>query len=91
MMDGITGKVLSCAPISKGVDAVVFDPDTCLAYSSNGEGNVTIAHVEGDKMKVVQTLQTEPRARTMTIDPATKRIYLASAKFQPTPVPKTGD
>jgi YVTN family beta-propeller protein len=90
MMDGETGKVLSTVPIGKGVDAVAFDPDNQLAFSSCGEGNVTIAHVDGDKMTVVQTLQTEPRARTMTIDPSTKRIYLASAKFEPVPAPSPG-
>jgi len=30
----------------------------------------------------VQTLKTEPGARTMTIDPATHKIYLASAKTE---------
>jgi hypothetical protein len=29
----------------------------------------------------VQTLKTEPRAKTMALDPKTHKIYLASAKF----------
>lgn len=90
MMDGMTGKVLSTVPIGEGVDAVIFDPSSSLAFSSNGEGNVTIARVEGDKMTVVQTLKTEKGARTMTIDPITKKIYLASAKFEPVKPSKDG-
>jgi hypothetical protein len=41
-------------------------------------------------MTVVQTLKTEKGARTMTIDPITKKIYLASAKFEPVKPSKDG-
>jgi DNA-binding beta-propeller fold protein YncE len=83
MMDSTTGKVIANVPIGGGVDANAFDPGTQLALSSNGEGNVTIAH-EGspDTLRVVQTLETERGARTMTLDPATHKIYLPSAKYE---------
>jgi len=43
--------------------------------------SVTIAHEEApDKLTLVQTLKTEPRARTMTIDTTTHKIYLAGAE-----------
>jgi hypothetical protein len=85
MMDYTTGKVIAEVPIAQGVDANAFDPGTHLAFAScgGGEGSVTIAQEDGsDKLTVVQTLKTEPRARTMTIDPKTHKIYLASAKFE---------
>jgi len=86
MMDSATGKVVASVPIGQGVDATAFDPGTQLAFSSNGEGTVTIAREETpDKLTVVQTLATERSARTMTLDPKTHRIYLASAKFEPQP------
>ncbi|MEA3207749.1 MAG: hypothetical protein QOE70_806 [Chthoniobacter sp.] len=86
MMDSETGKVLASVPIGARVDANVFDPATQLAFSSNGEGNVTIAHEDTpEKLTVVQTLPTEPSARTMTFDPKTRRIYLPSAKLEPVP------
>lgn len=81
MVDSETGKVVASVPIGDGVDANAFDPATQLAFASCGDGTVTIAHEDGDKLTVVQTLQTEKGARTMTIDPATHKIYLASAKF----------
>jgi DNA-binding beta-propeller fold protein YncE len=81
MMDSATGKVLASVPIGDGVDANAFDPATQLAFASCGDGTVTIAKEDGDKLTVVQTLKTEKGARTMTIDPATHKIYLASAKF----------
>lgn len=82
MMDSTSGKVLATVPIGDGVDANAFDPGTQLAFASCGDGTTTIAHEDGDKLTVVQTLTTERGARTMTIDPATHKIYLASAKFE---------
>jgi len=81
MVDSQSGKVIATVPIGDGVDANAFDPGTQLAFASCGDGTVTIAREDGDKLTVVQTLKTEHGARTMTIDPATHKIYLASAKF----------
>ena len=83
MMDSATGKVVGSVPIGDGVDANAFDPGTQLAFASCGDGTVTIAHEDSpDKLTVVQTLKTEPRAKTMTLDPKTHKIYLGSAKFE---------
>ena len=81
MMDSESGKVLASVPIGEGVDGAAFDPGTQLALASCGDGTTTIAHEDGDKLTVVQTLKTAPRARTMALDPATHKIYLPSAQF----------
>lgn len=82
MMDSETGKVVGSVPIGQGVDATKFDSGTMLAFCSCGDGTVTIAHEDlPDKLTVVQTLKTEPRARTMALDTKTHKIYLASARF----------
>jgi DNA-binding beta-propeller fold protein YncE len=84
MMDSTTGKVITSVPIGDGVDACAFDAGTQLAFSSCRDGTTTIAHEDApDKLTVVQTLTTEPSARTMTLDPKTHRIYLPAAKFGP--------
>lgn len=82
MMDDTNGKVIGTVPIGDGVDANAFDPGTQLAFASCGEsGTTTIAHEDSpDKLTVVQVLKTEPRARTMTLDPRTHRIYLATGE-----------
>ena len=97
MMDSTNGKVAATVPIGANVDANCFDPATQLTFSSNGEGNVTVAHEDSpDKLRVVQTLTTERGAKTMILDPATHKIYLGSAKFeaaspgQRRPVPVAG-
>ena len=86
MMDSTSGKVVATVPIGQGVDANAFDPGTQLAFSSCGDGTVTIAHEDApDRLTVVQTLATERGAKTMALDPKTHRIYLASAKFEAQP------
>ena len=86
MMDSTNGKVVAQVPIDAGVDSTWFDPGTGYAFSSCGSGTVTIAHEDSPaKLTVVQTLTTEQGGRTMALDPATHRIYVASAKFGPPP------
>jgi YVTN family beta-propeller protein len=91
MLNTETGKVVTTVPIGSGTDGCAFDPGTQLAFASCGEGVTTIAKEETpDKLTVVQTLKTEPRARTMEVDPRTHRIYLPCAQFQPAPSPSPG-
>jgi DNA-binding beta-propeller fold protein YncE len=91
MMDTVEGKVLATVPIGAGVDATAFDPSTRLAFSANGEGNVTIAKEDApDKLSVLQTLPTRRGARTMALDSTTHKIYLVTAKFEPMPTPSPG-
>ena len=83
MMDSTNGKVVATAPIGQGVDADAFDPATQFAFSSCGDGTVTIAHEDTpERLTVIQTLATERGARTMALDPNTHRIYLGSAQFE---------
>jgi outer membrane protein assembly factor BamB len=90
MLDSKSGKVIGSVPIGTGVDANAFDNQLQLAFSSNGEGTVTIAReATPEKLEVVQTLPTQASARTMTLDPKTHRIYLAAATLQPNE-PTTG-
>ncbi|MDQ2823987.1 MAG: YncE family protein [Verrucomicrobiota bacterium] len=91
MLDTTTGKVLATVPIGAGVDGCAFDDALQLTFASCGEGTTTIAKEETpEKLSVVQTLKTEPRARTMALDPQTHRIYLPSAQFLPAPSPAPG-
>ncbi len=83
MLDSASGKVITSVPIGQGVDANAFDPGTMLAFASCGDGTTTIAKEETpDKLTVVQTLETQRGSRTMALDPATHKIYLAAAKFE---------
>jgi len=91
MLDTESGKVVGTVPIGAGVDGCVFDDATQLAFASCGDGTTVIAKEETpDKLTVLQTLNTERGARTMTLDPKTHRIYLPSAQFQAPSSPSPG-
>jgi YVTN family beta-propeller protein len=91
MLNTETGKVVTTVAIGSGTDGCAFDEQTQLAFASCGEGVTTIAKEETpEKLRVVQTLKTEPRARTIELDPRTHRIYLPTAQFQPAPSPSPG-
>jgi YVTN family beta-propeller protein len=86
ILDTETGKVVTTVPIGSGVDGCAFNDAMQLAFASCGDGTTTIAKEETpQKFTVVQSLKTEPRARTMALDPQTHRIYLPSAQFQSPP------
>ena len=86
MMDSSNGKIVAEVPIGAGVDSTWFDPGTGYAFSSCSTGTVTVAHMDApDKLTVVQTLETARGARTMALDPATHRFYVAAAKYQDPP------
>jgi DNA-binding beta-propeller fold protein YncE len=88
MMDATNGKVLQSFPISAGVDAGVFEPDTGLVFFSTREGVVHIYHEDSpDKLSEVQALKTEYGAKTMAIDPKTHNLFVSTSDFDPPAAP----
>lgn len=78
------GKVIASVPIGANVDGNGFDAGTGLAFSSNGDGTLTVAgEVSPGKFQVMQTVKTQRGSRTMAIDPITHNIYLPAAQFAP--------
>ncbi|HEX4849176.1 MAG TPA: YncE family protein [Puia sp.] len=83
VIDYSSKKVVTTLPIGSGVDAVVFDPATKFVFCSNGDGTTTIIRQESpDQYNVVQTLNTQYRAKTMAIDLRTHKIYLSAPEFE---------
>ncbi|MGC2160290.1 MAG: YncE family protein [Silvibacterium sp.] len=81
-----TGKVVATPKIGDGPDAARFDAKHQLAFSSNGEGTLTVVHEDSpDSYTVLQTLPTKHGARTMALDEATGTIYTVTADFGPRP------
>ncbi len=90
--DAQAGRLLTTLPIGGGVDGNAYDPGTGYAFSSNGEGTLTVVHEDKpDQFSVAETVPTMPGARTMGLDPITHRLYLVSAKFGPAPDSATPD
>jgi DNA-binding beta-propeller fold protein YncE len=83
VLDADNGKILATPTIGKGTDACAFDPGTGLAYSSNGDGTLTVVEEQpADQFRVVANVPTQQGSRTMALDTKTHRIFLAGAKFQ---------
>ena len=81
VVDATTGALQASLPIGASTDAAAYDPETGLAFSSNGDGTLTVIDASRpDHLTVVQTVPTMPTARTMALDPSTHRIWLAAAE-----------
>lgn len=88
ILNADSGSILTSLPIGTGVDGAGFNPQTMEAFSSQGDGTLTIIKENSPTTFVVeQTLQTMPGARTMTIDQKTNRVLLITAEFGPPPNP----
>ena len=82
--DAVNGKIIATAPIGAGCDGVAFDPETKRIFASNGEGTMTvIQQVNPDKYEVVENVETQPGARTITMDKTTHHLYLSCGENEP--------
>jgi len=88
VLDADSGKVIAQLPIGKGVDGAGFDPSTRFAFSSNGEGSLSVVREESPaKFSAMESVVTRQGARTMALDEKSHRIYMVSARFGPPPEP----
>ena len=86
VVDASDGHVVANLPIGEGCDGVKFDPELKRAYSSNGEGTMTVVQeINKDSFKVLENVKTEPGARTLACDVKSHHIYLPTAEFNPAP------
>ena len=78
------GKILATLPIGRGTDGGGFNPNTMEAFSSQGDGTLTlIKETSPTSFEVEQTVQTKSRAKTCTLD--TKRDQIIVITTEPTP------
>ena len=88
ILDADDGKVVQSFPISAGIDAVAYDPETGLIYVSTLAGKVHIFHEDSpDKFSTVETVDTEYGAKTMGLDTKTHEFFVDTADFGPPPSP----
>ncbi len=83
--DYTSGKVVATPEIGDSPDAAGYDAKRQLAFSSNGEGTLTVVDASSPAYKVVQNVATQKNARTMAFDAGTGRIYLVTAEYGPKP------
>jgi DNA-binding beta-propeller fold protein YncE len=89
MMDADSGKVLQSLPISSGVDANIFEPETGWLFVATRAGKLHIFHEDSpNKLTEVETITTEYGAKTMNLDSKTHNLFLSTSDFGP-PGPPT--
>lgn len=82
------GKIITTLPIGRGVDGAVFNPETMEAFSSQGDGTLTVIKENSPtSFEVEQNVQTVQSAKTLTLDSKTGKILLIAAEFTPPPTP----
>lgn len=92
ILNAADGKIIDTLPIGGGTDGAVFNPVTMEAFSSQGDGTLTIVKENSPtSFAVEQTLTTMPRAKTLTLDTKTNKLYLITAEFGPAPATQPGE
>jgi len=78
------GKILDTLPIGTGTDDGGFNPATSEAFSSQGDGTLTIIQEKSPtSFAVEQTVTTKSRAKTCTLDTKNNRIVLITVERAP--------
>ncbi len=86
VLDSETGRIISELAIGSAPDSAAFDSNLGIAFSSNGDGTLTIVKEnDPDHFSVSQNVITQRGARTMAYDSDNHRAYLATASFGETP------
>ena len=88
VLSATDGHIITALPIGVGCDGATFNPATKEAITSQGDGTTTVVKEDSPtSFSVEQTIPTPARAKTLTLDPKTNRIYEITAKYGPTPAP----
>jgi len=88
ILSATDGKILADLPTGQGCDGATFNPATMEAFSSQGDGTLTVIKENSPTSFVVeQTVTTPVRAKTLTLDTKTGHILLITAEYGPVPAP----
>ena len=86
ILNATNGKILTKLPIAGGSDGAVFNPAYKTAFSTQGNGTLTIVKENSPtSFEVEQNLDTMNGARTITLDTKTNHIFTMSQEFGPPP------
>jgi DNA-binding beta-propeller fold protein YncE len=81
--DPDAGKVVATPPIGAGSDGAAYDAGTGYAFSSNGDGTLTVVQQTGGKWDVLENIATQRGARTIAVDEKTHKVYMPTATTAP--------
>ena len=86
ILSATDGKILTTLPLAGGSDGAVFNPATMEAFSSQGNGTMTIVkETRPDVFEVEENLQTMNFARTNAFDSKTGHLFVMADERGPAP------
>jgi DNA-binding beta-propeller fold protein YncE len=88
ILSAVDGKILTSLPLAGGSDGEIFNPAMMEAYSTQGNGTLTIVKENSPtSFEVEQNLQTMNYARTIAFDSKTNHIFTMADEKGPAPAP----
>lgn len=85
------GKIITTLPLAGGSDGAIFNPARMEAYSTHGNGTLTIIKENSPtSFEVEENLKTMDGARTIAFDSKTNHIFTMSDERGPAPPPTPG-
>jgi DNA-binding beta-propeller fold protein YncE len=86
VLSATDGKILANLPLAGGSDGAAFNPATMEAFSTHGNGTLTVVKEKSPtEFEVEQDLKTMDGARTITLDSKTGHILTMSQERGPAP------
>ncbi len=84
------GKIITTLPLAGSSDGAVFNPKTMEAFSSHGNGTLTVVKEENPTtFRVEENLNTMSGGKTQTFDEKSGHIMIIAAEYAPPPQPAT--
>ena len=91
ILSAVDGKILNSLPLAGGSDGAVFNPRTMEAFSTGGNGTLTVIKEKSPtSFEVEQNLDTMNGARTVTLDSKTGHLFTMSQERQAAPAAPEG-
>jgi len=91
VMDADNGQVINSFPISGGVDAAAYDPETGMIFASTREGMIHGFHEDSpNDFSTVEEVKTEYGAKTMGLDMKSHNVFVDTADFAAPKTPPAG-
>ncbi len=86
VLSAADGHIITDLPIGNGSDGATFNSETMEAFSAQGDGTLTVIKEDSPtSFSIEQTVPTPARAKVLTLDSKTGRIFTITAEYGPVP------
>jgi hypothetical protein len=84
ILSAVDGKIINALPLAGSSDGAVFNPRTMEAFSSHGNGTLSVIKEKSPtEFVIAETVKTKAGAKTCTLDEKTDRVILITREPAP--------